>query len=318
MTAFLHAAPLAGRREEPPGDAPGYSARDHARRLGLTEAELVEMDEGIASARLRPDWPALLATLRTLGPTVARTCNEGAVLETIGIYPRLEGNAAFGLFAGKRSELRLRLAQWAGVWAVRQGGQTSLQMFGRDGAAIHKICLTGSSNRAGWVQLLEAHAAPGLPPPEFVAAADPAERAAGGENLVRPVAAGSVRSVLQAVADLRLPIDATVGNPGCTHAGKGLVVALRVSPPWLEACDPRSKLRLREGAIAEARMVVRRTEDGDVAVLEARSPAGALIATLSGRGGAEVAEERRWRAILDALPAGGSSCQTRTASLLPA
>jgi putative hemin transport protein len=159
MIDFLRTAPLADRHEDGPRESPWYSAREHARRLSMTEADLIEMDEGIASARLRPEWPTLLAALWSLGPTVARTCGEHAVLETVGTYPRLQGNAATGLFAGGRTDLRLLLTRTAQVWAVRQGGQSSLQFFGQDGAAIHKVCLTDASNRAGWTQLLEAYAA---------------------------------------------------------------------------------------------------------------------------------------------------------------
>lgn len=321
MTDFLHVPPLADRCRDGAPNEQGYSPRDHARRIGITEADLLEMDEGSTSARLLPDWPGLLAALGTLGPTVARTCNAHAVLESSGIYPRLQGDAAVGRYAGSEVELRLLLPRWIDVWAVKQGGRSSLQVFGRDGAAIHKMCLTGSSNRAGWLQLLEAYASTDPPSQaghgydddagsHLDAVAVNGLRAAcgGAPGRARSVPTGSVRQVLQAASEARLAIEATVGNPGCVHTCKALVGAVLVQPPWLEAVDARARLRLREAGIAEARVVLHRTDCGVVSALKMFGRSGGMIAALSSRRGADVAEERRWRAILDALPSAAAAC----------
>jgi putative hemin transport protein len=316
MTAFLHAAPLADRHEDGTRADPCYSPRDHARKLSMTEADLVEMDEGIASARLRPEWPSLLAAIWSLGPTMAQTCSEHAVLETVGNYPRLQGDVTTARFAGSRVDVRLLLPRCAHVWAVKHGGRCSLQVFGEDGAAIHTVHLTSASNRAGWMQLLEAYAAPDLTAQALLKAGGPLcphldDRSAVARIHARhriapqgvwPVAADSLRTILQAASETRLPIELTVGNPGCTHSCKGSAASVRVTPAWLHVADPYFSLRVREAAIAEAWIVARQTEYGVADTLEVFDRSGRMIAALSGGHDAARPEERLWRAILDALP----------------
>jgi putative hemin transport protein len=180
----------------------------------------------------------------------------------------LQGDTSVGSFAGHTIDLRLLLSRWTDVWAVKRGGGISLQVFGRDGSAVHKVYLTDSSNRAGWMQLLEGHIAVDVHDPEIAAFAAPrigsgcervldrmaatgldASRPAGSAR-ARKVAAGSCRSLLQAVAEARLPIDVVVGNSGCVHTCKGLVATLRVSPPWLVGLGSRGMLRLLRAAMA--------------------------------------------------------------------
>jgi putative hemin transport protein len=325
MTDFLHTAPLADRHEDGPREDAWYSPREHARRLSMTEADLVEMDEGIASARLQPEWLSLLAALWSLGPTVARTCSDHAMLETVGIYPRLQGDTATARLAGSRSDVRLLLTRCAHVWAVKHGGKSSLQIFGQDGAAIHKVHLTSASNRAGWTQLLEAHAAPDLPAQTILATAPPAcpfsdDRSAVARIHARhrveprnawPVAADSLRTILQAAAEARLPIEVTVRSPGCTHSCKGSADSLHITPAWLQVVDPHFSFRVREDAIAEAWIVARQTGYGVDHTLEVFDRRGMMIVALSGGQDAALAEERLWRAILDALPIPGSQLAAR-------
>jgi putative hemin transport protein len=131
-----------------------------------------------------------------------------------------------------------------------------------------------------------------------------------------PVAADSLRTVLQAATDTRLPIEVTVGNPGCTHSCKGSAASMHGTPGWLQVSDPYFSLGVREAAIAEAWIVTRQTGYGVADSLEVFDRAGMMIAALAGCHEAAPPKERLWRAILDALPLAG--CRTPVRPLAPA
>ncbi|MGH8532748.1 MAG: ChuX/HutX family heme-like substrate-binding protein, partial [Gammaproteobacteria bacterium] len=60
-------------------EAPGVRARDAARKLGTSEAELVASACGANAVRLDPNFGALVAGLAALGEVMALTRNEHAV-----------------------------------------------------------------------------------------------------------------------------------------------------------------------------------------------------------------------------------------------
>src|SRR5690606_14583785 len=57
-------------------------------------------------------------------------------------------------------DLRLFMGAWTYGFAVVEGDRKSLQFFGKDGEAIHKIYLTEKSNTAAFDQLVAKYAAP--------------------------------------------------------------------------------------------------------------------------------------------------------------
>jgi putative hemin transport protein len=171
---------LAERRAALAAAEPRLYPRDLAARLGVTEAEIVALDEGQVATRLRPDWPALLADVAGLGEVMALTRNADAVHEKIGIYGAFEGNAAMGLFVGEAIDLRLFLRSWKHGWAIApasEGGRASLQFYAGDGTAVHKIFTTANTDRAAWARLVAAFADPAPAPLAVTApAAVPAEK----------------------------------------------------------------------------------------------------------------------------------------------
>ncbi len=171
-----HPPSLARRRAELAAAEPRLYPRDLAARLGVTEAEIVALDEGGLATRLRPDWTGVLARISSFGEVMALTRNADAVHEKIGTYGALEGGAAVGLFVGEAIDLRLFLAQWAFAWAVAPAtpeGRRSLQFFAADGSAVHKIFSRPGTDLAAWDALVADFAAV-LPPPAIVPAPAPA------------------------------------------------------------------------------------------------------------------------------------------------
>ncbi|CAH2603334.1 Hemin transport protein HmuS [Rhodovastum atsumiense] len=214
---------------------PQLDGSDIARRLAITEAELVEMDEGSTSARLRADWPSLLEGLRRLGPVLAQTGNAHAVLEAHGHAMFAQQRPGPVRPPGQEVELRLSLDHWCHAWATTGQGRRALQVFAADGSAVHKVLLTEDSDLSVWERLLVALAAPGLPAIDI----DPAAPPAPPLFPVPPEAVMDVaafRATWDALRDAR-EVSGLSGHcgadrcsAGCTWAPRQLGEARRVSP----------------------------------------------------------------------------------------
>ncbi|MDZ4056938.1 MAG: ChuX/HutX family heme-like substrate-binding protein [Polynucleobacter sp.] len=132
--------------------------RDIAKKLGLSEGELIAAYVGIDAApldegemqviRLRPEWPELLAAMESLGEVMALTRNAFCVHEKVGVYKNASKDGRIGLLVGE-IDLRIFYHAWSHGFAVREmtpkGMQRSLQFFDQGGVAVHKIHLKPQS-----------------------------------------------------------------------------------------------------------------------------------------------------------------------------
>lgn len=336
-------ADLLARRAALRAAEPKLYARDQAERLGISECALLALDEGRGVTRLRPDWPGLLRTIHRLGEVMALTRNADAVHEKTGTYGALEGGGHVALFLGEAIDLRLFLSSWVHGWAVQApAGRRSLQFYGRDGGAVHKIFATGGTDLAAWADTVGAFTAeagseaPPIVPPARPAAPRPdaeinlAGFLSGWDGLqdthhfhsllmrhkltrtqalrlagparARPVGLDSLRAVLVDAAGSGLPIMVFVGNKGCIQIHTGPVETVREAGPWFNVLDPGFNLHLRETAIDTAWVVAKPTEDGQVTSLELFDGAGEAIATLFGKRKPGLPEDQDWRALLGRLP----------------
>lgn len=331
--------PLATRRAELAAAEPRLYPRDLAARLGVTEAELVALDEGASTIRLRPDWMALLGQLESLGEVMALTRNSDAVHEKTGVYGAPEGSSLVALFVGEAIDLRLFLRQWSAAWAVEAGGRRSLQIYGDDGAAIHKIYATPATDLAAWNALVARFAVtlpnftPVAPAPEPAARPDEAIDVAGlqaawdalrdthhfhallgrfgvtrvqglrlaGAARARMVDRASLRTVLEHAAGTGLPIMVFVGNAGCIQIHTGPVHRLVATGDWFNVLDPGFNLHLRETAVASTWVVHKPTDDGVVTSLELFDAEGRQIAALFGARKPGQAQLPAWQALCDGL-----------------
>jgi putative hemin transport protein len=139
-------------------EEPGVRAREAARKLCASEAELVASACGTSAMRLDPRFGALVAGLSGLGSVMALTRNEHAVHEKTGRYENLQIGAAFGLVLGPEIDLRLFLQRWRYGFAVtetgRHGSRQSLQFFDAHGIAVHKVYLTDTSDVLAYKRLI--------------------------------------------------------------------------------------------------------------------------------------------------------------------
>ncbi|MGV3461711.1 MAG: hemin-degrading factor [Flavobacterium sp.] len=132
-------------------ESPNMRIRNAAEKLGVSEAELLATQVGETVTRLRPEFAAILTEVEKLGRVMALTRNDECVHERKGVYLNPDFSSPHaGLFVGEDIDLRIFLSAWDKAFAVVEKGEDrdkkSLQFFGKDGLAIHKIYTTKDSN----------------------------------------------------------------------------------------------------------------------------------------------------------------------------
>ncbi len=158
---------------------PRAHAREVARRLGVSEAELIAsavgQDEAASTRaqRLRPDVRAIIADLPALGVVKTMTRNEDAVIEKHGAFTEVDTQSMHGLVLGKDIDLRLFFASWRSVFAVKDGSRRSLQFFARTGQSIHKVFLDDASDVTAYDALVSRYLSDDQSPEEAVDAPAP-------------------------------------------------------------------------------------------------------------------------------------------------
>ncbi|MXN91422.1 hemin-degrading factor [Flavobacterium sp. Sd200] len=143
---------------------PHLRIRNAADKLGVSEAELLATQTGETVTRLKPEFTAILSEIESLGKVMALTRNEECVHERKGVYLNPDfSNPHAGLFVNEDIDLRIFIGHWAKAYAVAEksehGDRKSLQFFGKDGLAIHKIYLTPDSDAAAFDALVEKYKA---------------------------------------------------------------------------------------------------------------------------------------------------------------
>lgn len=141
---------------------PHLRTRNAAEQLGVSEAELLATQIGETVTRLKTEFSSILTEIESLGKVMALTRNDECVHERKGIYLNPDFSSPHaGLFVGEDIDLRIFLSAWDKAYAVSEtsehGTRKSLQFFGKDGLAIHKIYLTPDSNEAAFDTLVEKY-----------------------------------------------------------------------------------------------------------------------------------------------------------------
>ncbi len=126
-------------------------ARDLARQIGISEAELVAADVGEGVVRLVCDVEAALSGLVEVGEVMALTRNESAVHEKIGTYGGVRLGEGAGVVINGEINLRVFPPRWQHAFAVERRGEDgvvrhSLQFFDGAGDAVHKVHLRPASD----------------------------------------------------------------------------------------------------------------------------------------------------------------------------
>lgn len=333
---------LARRWRELSAAEPRLRARDAALRLGVSEAQLVATRCGHGATRLRPEWPALLAKLGSLGPILALTRNEGAVHELDGPWSQASFRGPMGIVQGGPIDLRLFLQSWHSGYALLDEVRPSLQFFDAAGAAIHKVHARAETNLDALRALAQEFAAAdqsashalSAPAPRKPERSDAEIDRAGlqaawlglkdthefypllqrfGVSRVQAlrlapadhawrVAVGAAQAVLESASTSQLPIMVFVGNQGAIQIFTGSVRRVSNTPGWLNVLDAGFNLHLREDSVAASWLVRKPTRDGDVHALELYDEQGELVVQFFGARKPGREEQPAWRALASGLP----------------
>jgi len=141
---------------------PSLRARDAARELNVSEAELIASCVNDNSFHLVNRPEAILTALETVGEVLVVTRNETAVLEKKGYFRGLTFNTHDGLHTGQSItagiDLRLLLNNCRyGFLIIEErhiGRNKSLQFFDSKGQAVLKIYMTQNSNEQAFVKII--------------------------------------------------------------------------------------------------------------------------------------------------------------------
>ncbi|WP_159916441.1 hemin-degrading factor [Pantoea sp. 18069] len=337
MTAPSDAS-LQARNAQLQQDEPKLRIRDRALRLGVTEAELVAADCGVASTALAGSAQEIFSALGVLGPVMALSRNDWAVHERHGSYVDIQATGPVGIVLGPDIDLRMFFGSWKYFYAVVENGRHSLQFFDKAGMAVHKIYRTEQTDAAAWDAFVARFGAAQKPAVviEAIAAtveADtpsdaPALRAhwlalkdthdffvmlrqfqvsrlgalrAAGDDLAQPVEADAVERMLAQAAETALPIMCFVANRGIVQIHTGPVRKLLRTGPWFNVLDETFNLHLNTEAVASSWVVRKPTTDGWVTSLELYTEGGELIVQFFGARKPGQPELAGWSELLQSL-----------------
>ncbi len=335
----------------------GLRTREAAQQLGVSEGEVIAShvgQRGEASAiRLKGPFPELLPEIGTLGNVMALTRNQSVVHEKVGTYQNLSHQGHMGLALGEEIDLRIFYSHWQHAYALTEettrGPQRSLQFFGADGGAIHKIFLKPESSLEAWLGLTDKWTHDDQAPGQSVSASsgknatlldaeidvDGLQLAwAGmqdtheffgllkkfkvartqalrlaGADFAWQVENRAARTMLEAAATAKLAIMAFVGNPGMIQIHTGPVENIKVMDKWLNVLDPGFNLHLREDLIAQSWVVKKPTTEGDVTSLELFDTSGETMVMFFGKRKPGIPELPQWQALAASLPRLGQADQ---------
>ncbi|WP_347253779.1 hemin-degrading factor [Leminorella grimontii] len=156
MTISLYDRYLQAKQQHPE-----EFARDLAKRLSVSEAELTHARVGHDARRLNgDDVRALLAALESVGETKAITRNEYAVHEQVGTYANQHLSGHAGLILNPYAlDLRLFLNHWRFAFTLTEqtarGERRSIQFFDEYGDALHKVYMTENTDASAWQKVID-------------------------------------------------------------------------------------------------------------------------------------------------------------------
>lgn len=327
------AVALKERYEGFKAEHPKVRIRDAAKQLGVSEAELV----ALTAIRLKDEIEGILKAVPSLGYVMALTRNDYAVHERKGEYRKVAINGAIGLVVNPDIDLRLFMGAWKYAFAVSENGRHSLQFFGKEGDALHKIYLQESGDRAAYDRLIARYRAEeqGLAAVTGRYDAREAERPdneidvhgfqqawlalqdthdffgllkthgltrtqamrLAPEGHAHAISTAAVKEIITLAATREVEIMVFIGNRGCIQIHTGKVSNLLQTGPWFNVLDPEFNMHLREDGIANSWLVKKPTKDGVVTSIECYDAMGDIIVQFFGKRKPGIPELAQWREI---------------------
>lgn len=333
---------LKGKWEALKAENPHLRIRNAAVELGVSEAELLTTNIGAGVTVLKPEFQNILTEVEKLGKVMALTRNEECVHERKGTYLNGDFSSPHAqLFVGEDIDLRIFLNHWKFVFGVVEGDKKSLQFFGKDGLALHKIYLTKDSNAEAFDAIVEKFKAEDQNQVlEFEAVAPKAPEKADSEidaegfkkawvelkdthdffmmtrkfgvsrtqalrlapeGFAKKIDSAKVVNVLEDASENGLPIMVFVGNRGIIQIHTGEVKKTLWHQQWFNVMDPDFNLHLDVTKIEEAWIVKKPTEDGEVTAIEVFNKEGDFIVQFFGKRKPGIPELQEWKDLVAEL-----------------
>lgn len=332
---------LQRRFEALKSENPKTRIRDAATQLGVSEAELVYLQDG--NSLLAPHCQEILNDIKTLGPVMALTRNDHAVHERKGTYTKASFNGHVGLVVNPDIDLRLFMTHWAHVFAVNENNRQSIQFFDTWGNAVHKIYMTSASDEDAFQALIQKYSkdAPSTFQVEREKPAPKAEKPdteidveafrkewtelqdthdffgilrrhgvsrrqamrLAPQDYTQELDVSFAEKLLQLVSEKGIDFMVFVGNDSCIQIHTGKAEKIVRTGPWINILDEAFNLHLRDGAIDSLWLVKKPTDLGLVHSLEAYDAAGNLIVQFFGKRKPNIPEREDWREIITLLNA---------------
>ncbi|OSQ40955.1 hemin-degrading factor [Thalassospira mesophila] len=323
------------------GTAKGYAV-DIAKQLGVSEGELVAAGCGSTVTRIDANWGDVISRLEELGEVMVLTRNPSVVHEKTGTFGAVSIQGDMGLVLNGDVDLRLFLGHWGFGFAVEARGRRSLQFFGHDGTAIHKVFLTDHSSSAGFDALVTDFRAadqtaqisvlPPLPTPvtQVDEKVDVENWRAhwrnmtdvhqfhgllndfnlgrhqglrlAGPEFAEPLDPATFQRLLEDTSASALPIMVFVGNAGAIQIHTGPINTIRVMENWVNVMDPRFTLHLRTDHLAEMWLVRKPIREGVITTIELYDADQNNFAILCGQRAPKEAESPAWQKLAEGMP----------------
>ena len=330
---------LKERWEALKAENPHMRIRNAAAELNVSEAELLLTNVGEEVTVLKPEFANILTEVEKLGKVMALTRNDECVHERKGTYLNGDFSSPHAqLFVGEDIDLRIFQNHWKFAFAVVEGDKKSLQFFGKDGLALHKIYLTKDSNveafepivaqfkaenqneafefeavapkapekadseidaegfKKAWTELKDTHDF-FMMTRKFGVSRTQALRLAP-EGYAKKIDSSKVVNVLEDASEKRLPIMVFVGNRGIIQIHTGEVKKTMWHQQWFNVMDPDFNLHLDVTKIAEAWIVKKPTEDGEVTAIEVFNNEGEFIVQFFGKRKPGIPELQEWKDLV--------------------
>ena len=321
---------------------PHLRIRNAAEQLGVSEAELLATNVGNGVTVLKSDFSDLLQEVVKLNKVMALTRNDECVHERKGVYLNPDFSSPHAqLFVGEDIDLRIFISSWKFGFSVAEGDRKSLQFFGKDGLALHKIYLTKDSSEAEFDVLTEKYKAENQSaeivtetvPAKATEKADSEIDVAGfqqawkdlkdthdffmmlrkfgvtrtqalrlaPEGYATKIENSKVVNVLEDASEKQLPIMIFVGNRGIIQIHTGEVNKTLWHQQWFNVMDPDFNLHLDTTKIAETWITKKPTEDGEVTSVEVFNKEGDFIVQLFGKRKPGIPELQGWKDLVAGL-----------------
>ncbi len=321
---------------------PHLRIRNAAEQLGVSEAELLATNVGNGVTVLKSDFSDLLREVVKLNKVMALTRNDECVHERKGVYLNPDFSSPHAqLFVGEDIDLRIFISSWKFGFSVAEGDRKSLQFFGKDGLALHKIYLTKDSSEAEFDVLTEKYKAENQSaeivtetvPAKATEKADSEIDVAGfqqawrglkdthdffmmlrkfgvtrtqalrlaPEGYATKIENSKVVNVLEDASEQQLPIMIFVGNRGIIQIHTGEVNKTLWHQQWFNVMDPDFNLHLDTTKIAETWITKKPTEDGEVTSVEVFNKEGDFIVQFFGKRKPGIPELQGWKDLIAGL-----------------